>query len=261
MNAIVKSSITVHTIPGATCSRRSSDLKVDTYLRSGFGLAVLMSLMLFWTVSASAVVIFNNGASPPTGALFSEIAPFGPGQGTGVQIVADDFTLLAPATIGDVHWTGGYFGTNNKPSVVDQFTIAICNDSAGAPSTVAGGCTSLVLSTVSRSMTGSQFTFGSATGLDIYQYDVNVSPFVVGTGVHWISIYNNTLMDTTADWEWGFIPSGNAVRELSLPALATAWTPSGGQQDFSLTGVPEPASLSLLGLGLAGLAFSRRKQA
>ena len=119
-------------------------------------------LMLLWTTSAIAGTIFNNNANPPT------IFPYSDLHAVPVsQILADDFSLAAGQnTIGDVHWTGRYFGA--PPTLpTDAFSIYVCGDASGPI-----GCVALTFSSgVTRT--------GPISSSGYYDYTVNVNPYPI----------------------------------------------------------------------------------
>jgi hypothetical protein len=201
-------------------------------------LLLLISLMLLWTGSATAIEIYNNGVTTPTISPTSDISPNS--QFAGNVIHADNFTLLQSASITDVHWTGRYFGANSP--VPDSFTIQICT---GLPSNPV--CSPLTFQSSGVIRTGATNGF--------FDYSVDVVPFPVDTAIHWISIFNNTIADNLTDWAWGGTSGGSSFIMLNQPGPAP-WTSDSVTMDFKLTSqVPESASLVLLSLGLAALGF------
>lgn len=232
---------------------------------------IAVSMVAGLTAQASIFIInenFDSGLSP--GAAFASYGPGGDGTSANNGIVAGvgvggtsawQITMTAApggaagyAYYGAQYQNGGV--TGNASANLSDYTLSF--DAVSTTATL--GSLNLQL----QSWTGAGFG-GSMTGT------LNTAPAspgygndqpLYGTYTH----YSLNLGDTSIfQGNTGFLPNGGTIQiafQLNGPgAGANGWTETLNVDNLQLTMVPEPATLALCGLGLAGLMLIRRRNA
>jgi hypothetical protein len=220
-------------------------MKTNKQTNHSLALALLLAISTFAAPNAQAAVVYDNGV------VLNQIFIF-VSDVNAPQYMADNFTLTAgAATFNTVSWTGIY-AYINTPQATDVFTIQLYTDNSGLPTTTPFA-TFAVGNAVGRTDTG-------AIVLDsnVYRYTASIDSTSLTAGqMYWLSVFNDTTIDTDDDWAWG-VSDGDGIAYRTN--TSGAFSSSAGNMDFTLSNVPEPATFALIGLGLAGLTFTRKRR-
>lgn len=173
-------------------------------------------------------------------------------------VTYDNFTLGSTATIASATWVGGFL-----PSVVNNtitsFTLTFYNDNAGTPGTA------ITAETIPGNA-GQAFLGRDVLQDYVYGYRANLPTPVpaVGGTQYWVSIVANLNTGGTSQWGWENGTGGDGAGFQSFGTAPPG--PITSDSAFTLSdsaAVPEPTSLGLLAIGIAGIAgcgWRRRNQ-
>ena len=231
-------------------------------MKRGISVLIFLGVLLFGLNAAVAdTIIYDNGISNPADMDLASTSDFDPydflGQ-TYTDQQGDDFVLTSSSTITDIHWWGRYEGDFFTSDFIapDDFTIRIFHITAAVPDP--NFFIELTDLDVQRTPTGDTFI--------PYAYSVDIEPITLMLDTPFLlSIVNNTAGDPDW-WQWGAKvtnPDGNGVHRSadldpwikgSLTGIVTDY-----ELAFQLTTVPEPSTLLLVGMGIAGVGLLRRR--
>ena len=228
-------------------------------IRRGLTVIAIPLAMLFVASPAMGSIIYDNGG-PSSLSVPSDLDELTVITDISLPlIIADDFVLDDDMILTDVHWWGTYWLDGSPTPATDDFRVELfAGEPDGTPAT--SPLASFAVGDIGRTDTGNTDFQGNA----IYAYSVDLdTPVALAGGTeYYLSVVNNTA-NSTALWAWSATDSldnlGYFLRnEDSEPWVATV-VPSNFAFNLTGTVVPEPASFTLIGLGLAAIALRRRR--
>lgn len=213
---------------------------------------VAVFLASVYTQSALAVPIYE--ALPSSNSTFESV------HTSGGPVLADDFTSSTSGLVNQVEWWG-------STATSTSWEITFHSDAGGTPDT-----------TFPTGVISQHFVTAIGTDLDgdgIFHYSALWNPmdlFITAGTDYWFSAAN-----FAANWTWANAFAPTVGSEQYDAQVSTGVAPDGGPHfgpwtaaldatgattdfAFRISTVPEPSILALLGIGLAGIGFARKRK-